>query len=125
MHVLKPTILLGFLLLSGASVTAAQTLPASCGDGMPAVAVPAYGLWLCDVPSRSDESTEVKIAVANGLGAREGFVPGDRIYQVAGEPVQDAAHTATRMGAAEGTWLLVNFRRHGAAYLVRLPVRGS
>jgi hypothetical protein len=124
MRVVKPTILLSFLLSAGATAPAAQA-PASCADGTPAVAVAAYELWLCSGPRQPDGSTEVEIAVANGVGAREGFLPGDRIYQVAGEPVQSAAHAAARMGAAEGTWLLVNFRRHGAAYLMRLPVPGS
>lgn len=114
--------MIGVLLVLATATDGAPAAAArACADPREVRHLESYGLAVCDAAPGASGSRDVVVAAVEGMAAREGLVAGDRIYQVNREPVASAADLARAVERAEGTLVLVNFRRGSAPYLVRLP----
>jgi hypothetical protein len=87
--------------------------------------LPAAVTWL-GVALRTSQSAAagalVTAAAEDGIASREGLRSGDVIYRIAGEAVTSAQEAARLLErAASGNDTVVNFKREGKPYLVRLP----
>jgi S1-C subfamily serine protease len=123
------------LLVAMLAATAASGRPvqeAGCAAEEGAAVATRFGLEICDgsaattVITHEEPQRGARIAAVEpgGLGAREGLVAGDIIYQVAGRRVASGRAALEALDAVRDERIVhINFWRNGAPFIARIWAR--
>jgi S1-C subfamily serine protease len=121
-------------LLASAAVSAMSHPPAQarCAAEEGAAVATRFGLEICDgaaattVITHEEPQRGARVAAVDpgGLGAREGLVAGDIIYQVAGRRVASGRAAIEALDAVRDERIVhINFWRNGAPFIARIWTR--